>query len=123
MCELDFELLHKQSSFSYADAVALAAAKNDPDTPNFKESLSGEHREDFIEAMKKEVSALKKRTTWFLVPKWKLPKGAKIIPTTWAMKIKRFPSGAFRSFKARFCVRGDLQKKAVNDIDTYSPVI
>eukprot|EP00957_Ditylum_brightwellii_P029004 2191316-Ditylum_brightwellii.AAC.1 len=38
------------------------------------------------------------------------------------MKIKQFPIGASRSFKARFYIRGDLQKKAVNDIDTYSPV-
>ena len=39
------------------------------------------------------------------------------------MNIKRFPSGVFTSFKARFCVRGDLQKKAINELDTYSPVL
>ena len=39
------------------------------------------------------------------------------------MKIERFPSGTFRSFKARFCVRGDLQEKVVNDMDNYSPVV
>eukprot|EP00957_Ditylum_brightwellii_P027674 2091957-Ditylum_brightwellii.AAC.1 len=39
------------------------------------------------------------------------------------MNIKRFPSGAFRSFKARFCVRGDLQKKAIEEIDTYAPIV
>ena len=63
MCELDFELLHKQPPSTYSDAVALAAAKNDPDTPTFKEALSGDNREDFREAMVKEVSALKKRNT------------------------------------------------------------
>eukprot|EP00957_Ditylum_brightwellii_P105855 8072536-Ditylum_brightwellii.AAC.1 len=73
--------------------------------------------------MIKEVDALQKRRTWTLIPKFELPKSVKVIPTTCAMNIKRFPSGAFRSFKARFCVRGDLQKKAVNDIDTYSPVV
>eukprot|EP00957_Ditylum_brightwellii_P078385 5960284-Ditylum_brightwellii.AAC.1 len=72
--------------------------------------------------MTKEVNAFQKRRTWTLVTKFKLPESVKVIPTTWAMKIKQFPSGAFRSFKARFYVRGDLQKKAVNDIDTYSPV-
>ena len=61
--------------------------------------------------------------TWNLIPKSNLPKTIKVIPTTWAMKIKRFPNRAFRSFKARFCVRGDLQKKAVTDIDTLSPVV
>eukprot|EP00957_Ditylum_brightwellii_P089948 6849895-Ditylum_brightwellii.AAC.1 len=39
------------------------------------------------------------------------------------MTIKQFPSGAFRSFKARFCIRRGLQKKAVNDIVAYSPLV
>eukprot|EP00957_Ditylum_brightwellii_P035099 2661190-Ditylum_brightwellii.AAC.1 len=73
--------------------------------------------------MANKVDALQKRRTWTLLPKFKLPESVKVIPTTWAIKIKQFPSSAFRSFKARFSVRGDLQKKAVNDIDIYSPVV
>eukprot|EP00957_Ditylum_brightwellii_P051963 3941531-Ditylum_brightwellii.AAC.1 len=62
--------------------------------------------------MTNEVDALKKRRTWTLIPNFKLSESVEVIPITWVMKIKQFPSGAFMSFKARFCVRGDLQKKA-----------
>ena len=123
MFELDTELMYQHPSSTYIDDVALVAAKSDPDTPSFKKALSGDHAAEFKEAMTKEINALQKRKTWTLIPKFKLPKSVKVIPTTWAVKVKRFPSGTFRSFKARFCVREDLQKKAVSDIDTYSPVV
>lgn len=43
----------------------------------------------------------------------------KIIPSTWAFKIKRYPDGIMKKLKACFCVRGDLQE---NMFDTYAPV-
>eukprot|EP00957_Ditylum_brightwellii_P003803 288919-Ditylum_brightwellii.AAC.1 len=82
--------------------IALVAVKNDPDTPNLAEALSGENEPHFRKIMSNEVKALnaqKARKTWTLIYKKHLPKNAKIIPTTWAMKIKSFPGGAFRSFK------------------------
>eukprot|EP00957_Ditylum_brightwellii_P126441 9638214-Ditylum_brightwellii.AAC.1 len=85
--------------------------------------MTGENEPHFREAMSNEIKALKVWKTWTLIHKKHSPKNAKVIPTTWAMKIKRFPSGTFRSFKARFCVRGDLQKKAIEEIDTYAPVV
>eukprot|EP00957_Ditylum_brightwellii_P166968 12710601-Ditylum_brightwellii.AAC.1 len=115
--------MHQHPSSTYQYFVALSAAKSDPDTLSFKEALSGDHTAEFNEAMTKEVDALQKRNIWTLLPKFKLPESVKVIPATWAMKIKGFPSGSFRSLKARFCDREDLQKKAVNDIDTYSPVV
>ena len=69
--------------------------------------------------MKKEIEALVARGTWRRINRSKLPGNARVIPTTWAYKIKRTPAGDFKSFKARFCVRGDLQKKQVSDIETY----
>eukprot|EP00957_Ditylum_brightwellii_P114133 8700928-Ditylum_brightwellii.AAC.1 len=68
MCELDNKLIHQHPSFTYIDVVALAAAKSDPDTPSFKEALSGDHAAKFKEAMAKEVDALQKRRTWTLIP-------------------------------------------------------
>ena len=104
--------------------MALAAGKKtqEPDTPSIKEALGGDNSGEFQEAMIKEIEALVARGTWRRVQRDKLPKNARVIPTTWAYKIKRTPAGDFKSFKARFCVRGDLQKKQVSDIETYSPV-
>ena len=41
------------------------------------------------------------------------------VPGTWVFKIKCKPDGSLSKFKARFCVRGDLQSKdhlAVEDV-------
>eukprot|EP00957_Ditylum_brightwellii_P190709 14518388-Ditylum_brightwellii.AAC.1 len=72
-CELDTELIHQHPSSTYIDVVALAASKSGPDTPSFKEVLSGVHTAEFKEVMNKEVGALQKRRTWTLIPKFKLP--------------------------------------------------
>ena len=43
----------------------------------------------------------------------------KIIPCTWVFSIKRRPDGSIKKFKARLCLRGDLQK---GEFETYAPV-
>eukprot|EP00957_Ditylum_brightwellii_P209776 15363208-Ditylum_brightwellii.AAC.1 len=73
--------------------------------------------------MSNEVKAFKTQKTLAIIYKKHLLKHSNVIPTIWAMKIKSFSSGSFKSFKASFCVRGDLQKKAIEEIDTYAPVI
>ena len=45
-----------------------------------------------------------------------------IIPSTWAFKIKRYPDGRLRTFKGRFCVRGDRQIEGVDYFETHTPV-
>ena len=45
-----------------------------------------------------------------------------VLPSTWAFKIKRFPSGLFRKIKARFCARGDQQLDE-DVFDTCAPVV
>eukprot|EP00957_Ditylum_brightwellii_P210690 15365263-Ditylum_brightwellii.AAC.1 len=102
---------------------ALAAVKNDPDTPNLVKALSGNNEPHFREAMSNEIKDLKAQKTGALIHKKHPPKNTKVIPITWAMKIKMFTSRAFRSFKARFCFRGDLRKKAIEEIDIYAPVV
>ena len=71
-----------------------------------------------------EVDNLEKRKTWTVIAQSSVPEGAEIIPSTWAFKCKRFPDGSFRKFKARFCVRGDIQKhKSTEPMNTYAPVV
>eukprot|EP00957_Ditylum_brightwellii_P021247 1602540-Ditylum_brightwellii.AAC.1 len=69
--------MYQHPSSIYIDVVVLAAAKSDPDTPSFKEVLSGDHAAKFKEAMTKEIDALQKRRTWTLIPKFKLPESVK----------------------------------------------
>ena len=63
--------------------------------------------------------------TWEVVHKGNLAskdgKTPKIIPTTWAFRIKRYPDGRINKFKARFCVRGDRMVKNEDYFESWSP--
>jgi len=85
--------------------------QDDPDTPGWWEATTGSDSEQFWAAMDREIMDLVKRKTWSMVPRSK-PKqlGKQVVPGTWAFKKKQLPCGTFRKHKARFCVRGDLQK-------------
>ena len=40
-----------------------------------------------------------------------------------AFKLKRFPDGKVKKFKARFCAQGDHQLKGIDFFETYAPVV
>ena len=46
-----------------------------------------------------------------------------VLKSTWAFKIKRFPNGLIRKFKARFCVRGDMQIEGIDFEETFAHVV
>jgi hypothetical protein len=107
-------------------------SNSDPDTPGIREALNGEYRDDFIEGMTQEINKLEGHGTWTVIKRSDIQPTKRtdgttyipdVIPTTWAFKIKRWPSGILRKIKARMCVRGDLQTEGVDDVfDTYAPV-
>ena len=112
----------------FPEFYSLASKKHkDEDIPDFAQAMTGPHEEEFREAMKKEIEGLVKRRTWDLVPKDSIgkenPQG-ELLPVTWAFKIKRFTDHSIRKFKARLCVRGDVQKKWTEEpMDTYALVV
>ena len=94
---------------------------NDPDTPGMMEALSGPYRDEFLEAMGNEITELEHHGTWEVVKKNTVPDDKKVLPGTWAFRVKRYPSGEMKKIKARFCARGDLQTD-VDEHDTFAPV-
>jgi hypothetical protein len=101
--------------------VYSAKKKSDPDMPSLHEALHGEHADQYMEAMKQEIKSLIQQSTWTTVPRCKAKK--KVIKSTWFFKLKRLTDGAPSKFKARFCVRGDLQEEGVDYFETYAPVV
>ncbi len=98
--------------------------KNDPDSPGIVDALSGEYREEFLEAMKIEIEELEHHKAWEVIKHKDAPpsidKDGNLVPTkiladTWIFCMKHFPSGLLKKIKARFCARGDLQE----DVDVY----
>ena len=45
------------------------------------------------------------------------------IESTWTFKIKRFPTCLIHKFKARFCVRGDMQIAGVDLSEAFALVV
>ena len=78
--------------------------------------------------MKIEISQLIKQSAWRPILRSKVPttsdgKRRSILRGTWAFKLKRLPDGSPSKFKARYCVRVDLQREGIDYFETYAPVL
>ena len=106
-----------------ADPRLLQAktSKYNEDNPSWNMAMNGPFAENFWKACEVELDTLENEmNTWDYV---KRTPGMHVLPGTWAFKIKRFPGGLIKKFKARFCVRGDRQKYGINFWETWSPVV
>ena len=103
--------------------MGMKANKNNPDLPTWEECMSGEHQMEAEQAIHDKIFELSEHNTWNVVPRSSVPEGARVLPSTWAFCIKRYPDGRFQKFKARFCVRGNQQVEGVNYDKKYSPVV
>jgi hypothetical protein len=93
---------------------------NDPDSPNMHQAMHGDFVEKYTDAMKSEIASLIQQKTWTPIPR---AEASRVIKTTWVFKLKCLPDGTPLKFKARFCVRGDLQKEGEDYFETYAPVV
>ena len=116
--------------YNCSDPRAYAASHKlkDPDTPSIFDALHGDDKEEYREAMKKEITQLLKQKTWERIPRDQVPPKKdgtrrRILKGTWAFKLKRLPDGTPSKHKARYCVRGDLQTEGVDFFETYAPVV
>jgi hypothetical protein len=123
MMDPEYGVMHDILPNSISRPGFLKAAKNDPDSPRLDQAMMGPHREEYVEAMVKEIGDLERHGTWTVVKRSSVPEGKKVLPSTWALKLKRYPDGRPRKFKARFCVRGDFQEEGVDYFESYSPVV
>jgi hypothetical protein len=83
--------------------------------PRFHEAMEGKHAAEYITAMKTEVKGFLNQKTWTTKPR---SKATKVITSTWVFKLKRLSDGMPSKFKARFCVRGDMQTEGVDYFKT-----
>ena len=73
----------------------------------------------WIQAMKEELSSIKKNHTWDLV---NLPKGKRPIEVKWVFKVKKNPKGEVVKHKARLVAKGFLQREGVDYGEIFAPV-
>ena len=75
--------------------------------------------EVWIRAMKEEIEAIEKNSTWELV---KLPEKCKSIGVKWIYKIKRDNSEEITRYKFRLVAKGFSQVRGVDFDEVFSPV-
>nr|GEX38224.1 hypothetical protein [Tanacetum cinerariifolium] len=73
----------------------------------------------WVEAMRKELQALRTNDTWVLT---ELPDGHKAIYSKWVYKIRYFADGTVERYQARLVIRGFDQKEGVDYKHTFSLV-
>ena len=99
--------------------LVFKATPSDPDTLTFDEAMRDVNNiAKWMGAASKEISSLEKNGTWKVVPI--IDARSKILPGTWVFKRKRTPDGEISKYKARYCVRGDLED---GEPETFAPVV
>ena len=96
------------------------SAASKEDNPNWSQAMRGPFREEYWQAAVKELETLESMDVWEVVDQ---TDDMNVIDSIWAFKIKRFPDGMVKKFKARFCARGDQQLEGVDFFETYAPVV
>ena len=77
--------------------------------------MRSDHASDWFNAAQIEVETLERMKCWEKVDR--LP-NMKVLGATWALRLKRYPDGKAKKFKARFCARGDQQVTGVDVFET-----
>jgi len=90
------------------------------DNPNWREAMNGPFSEEYWKASVKELETLEDMDAWEVVDQ---TSDMNVIDSIWAFKLKRYPDGLIKKFKARFCARGDQQLEGVDFFETYAPVV
>ena len=82
--------------------------------------MNGDFKVEFWEAALAKIKTLEDMDSWDVVDR---TNDMNVLASIWAFKIKRFPDGLIKKFKARFCARGDQQLEGINFFKTYAPVV
>ena len=99
-------------------------AKNSADTMYFDQTISQPDRNQFIQAIVKEVNDHIDHKHWRLIHISEVPEDQKVLPSVWSMKRKRdIKTQEVRKWKARLNVHGGKQIHGVNYWETFAPVV
>ena len=114
--------LNMDGTYNDFNPMSFAASKSDNDTYMFHEMLRQPDKEDFVNAMIKELADHTSHQHWVTVKRSAIG-DAKPIKAIWSFKRKRRPDGTVSKHKARLCAHGGMQVKGDTFWETYAPVV
>ena len=114
----DYHQLHHKGFAKVARAAALMDGLDEPCT--YAQAINGPEREKWLQAMQSEWDSLKSNKTWKLVYP---PPNRSILKGRWVFKKKLGVDGKIARYKARWVVKGFLQRQGIDYNETYSGVI
>jgi hypothetical protein len=118
-CDNDRYYLNEISDPRVLEAHTKTSRYNE-DNPSFDTSTRGLFQAQFWNAMRTEFDTL---TQDFVCWEYGPNPGKDVLPSTWAFKIKRYPDGRVKKFKARICAGGYKQQEGINYFETWAPVV
>jgi hypothetical protein len=96
-------------------------AKETDNMPSFDTAIRSPFQAQWWKAMYDElVTIIINFECWDYVKR--MP-NMNVLPSTWAFKIKWYPDGRVKKFKACICARGDRQKEGIDYFETWAPVV
>ena len=82
--------------------------------------MNGQFADEYCESAVTEINTLNLMKAWEVVKK---QDDMNVIRSTWAFKLKRYPDGLIKKFKACFCAWVDIQLEKINFLEMYAPVV
>jgi hypothetical protein len=82
--------------------------------------MNGPFKEEYWQAAVKEIETLESMDAWEVVDR---EEASHVIDSIWAFKLKCYPDGMVKKFKARFCARDDQQLEGIDFFETYALVV
>ncbi|CAI7885559.1 unnamed protein product [Closterium sp. NIES-54] len=113
---------YSQSGLRILGLVTAVHGTTIPKEPaTVQQTLRGEHKEKWREAMDKELKALEERNTWKVVPIG-VARNKTVLTGKWVFRVKTKDDGTIDKFKARWVVRGFDQEHGRDFTETFAPV-
>ncbi|GJR52310.1 retrotransposon protein, putative, ty1-copia subclass [Tanacetum coccineum] len=104
---------------AYAFAIVEEEDAHEPIT--FQEAINSSEKDEWVRAIKEEMSSLEKNHTWELVDQ---PPGQKLVSCKWLYKIKEGIEGVQKPMcKARLVARGFTQQAEIDYNKVFSHVV
>ena len=111
--------LPPESNSAKIQITPATKAKSIPLPHNYQDAVTGHYRDYWIQAISTELNNLISRDTWREEVK---PPGKKVIPGRYVWKVKALEDGTIDKFKARWIMKGYMQKHGVDYDKTYAGV-